>query len=513
MSVCTLLILGITLSKTALIIATLIWSAIIYGFFDEQIRETNILSALAAIVLIAAALFFSSSIYDSSYDGQTYHYKAILSLADGWNPFRTPEHYNLWVKHYAKGAWLTGSYLYILSGKMEMAKAVGLLAMIASLFYSYFVLSTYVTKVPKIVSGILAVLVACSPVTMGQLFTFYIDGVLASFLIIYAMSLIVLYWDLNKRIIFLASIALIFLVNLKFTAIAYVGLFSIFYFLFLIIQKRFDQLRKSFISLLIAGIFGVLIIGFNPYVTNTLSNGHPFYPLAGKGKVDIMTKNSPGDFLGANRFENFVKSITSKTDIVANTGHSERKNMYEISKQEFKSMGIDTRIAGFGPLFYATLFTSFLLYLCLWIFNRKNALITTFILTAVMATVFINPECWWARYVPQLWLIPVVVIAATFYTKKWLAGIGASIVGILLIVNTAGSDYYAIKNQVDNNKVITQQFESLKGKELIITEGIFVSVQHRLQENNIPFTVTTSPLKCSAPKEFFSTDVSYCKKK
>ncbi|MFD3447563.1 hypothetical protein ACFDTO_23505 [Microbacteriaceae bacterium 4G12] len=61
--------------------------------------------------------------------------------------------------------------------------------------------------------------------------------------------------------------------------------------------------------------------------------------------------------------------------------------------------------------------------------------------------------------------------------------------------------------------MITQQLESLKGKEVIISQGGFLSAKQRLEEHHIPYTVTTQPLQCPTPQGFFFTNVGYCEKK
>ena len=45
------------------------------------------------------------------------------------------------------------------------------------------------------------------------------------------------------------------------------------------------MVRRDFIQI---GLGGALGLGFDPYVTNTLSRGHPFHPVAGPGAVDFL---------------------------------------------------------------------------------------------------------------------------------------------------------------------------------------------------------------------------------
>ena len=41
------------------------------------------------------------------------------------------------------------------------------------------------------------------------------------------------------------------------------------------------------------------------------------------------------------------------------------------------------------------------------------------ILFFVVFSVVINPEFWWARYVPQLWAVPVLMLLSSGFSGKW----------------------------------------------------------------------------------------------
>ena len=71
-------------------------------------------------------------------------------------------------------------------------------------------------------------------------------------------------------------------------------------------------------------IFSVCIIGFNPYVTNTINNGNPLYPLAGKDKIDIMTPNTPASFRYDGQFEKLIKSLLAMPTQENNKGYAQQ---------------------------------------------------------------------------------------------------------------------------------------------------------------------------------------------
>ena len=62
----------------------------------------------------------------------------------------------------------------------------------------------------------------------------------------------------------------------------------------------------------------------------------------------------------------------------------------------------DVRISGFGHLFSGIFLIS--LFLSLFLLKKKKG---GLIFSAIYLTTLLNPICWWARFVPQLHLLPV----------------------------------------------------------------------------------------------------------
>ncbi len=104
-------------------------------------------------------------------------------------------------------------------------------------------------------------------------------------------------------------------------------------------------------------------VGWHPYVTNTVSSGHPFYPMAGVGALDFKPF-LPQGFERMNRFEKLAASVfsTSSNGIwipdeagkVHGVVEARLKLPFFISEEElsvFKAP--DVRLGGFGPLFSA----------------------------------------------------------------------------------------------------------------------------------------------------------------
>src|SRR5262249_32768172 len=144
-------------------------------------------------------------IYDISWDGQTYHAEGIEQLASGWNPFWEAPHngpaFRLHSGYYSgpsqlsfspKGAWICAAALYKFSGSFEAGKACHLMLILACFLCSFAALSTFRSIKWRWIL-ILSLLIASNPVSVCQMFTYYVDGQLSSLLGITIGLLILIY--------------------------------------------------------------------------------------------------------------------------------------------------------------------------------------------------------------------------------------------------------------------------------------------------------------------------------
>ena len=148
--------------------------------------------------LPGCVLFFSLAIaaffYDVSFDGQLYHQDAILRLVRGWNPLLEtgPTSYTKITDYYPKAAWIIAASLQCATGSIESGKALNILLVIASFFIARRSLAA-TGLVPARGRTIVATLLALNPVSVCQLFSFMVDGCLASLLVILMGLMIILY--------------------------------------------------------------------------------------------------------------------------------------------------------------------------------------------------------------------------------------------------------------------------------------------------------------------------------
>ncbi|MFC0213936.1 hypothetical protein ACFFK0_16005 [Paenibacillus chartarius] len=496
-------------------------------------------SALLISAICAAVSVYSAGvIYDTSYDGQVYHYFAVLQLQSGWNPIYDPMGIDLiWVNHYPKGVWFIAAAIYTLTGFAETGKAVNVIVMASSFFAALAVLLAVFSAERKgeafsglsaLSRGSAAVLIAASaamnPVTSMQLFTYYNDGIIGSLLLLLAAALAYFTYTYERRALWLSAGAVVLLINVKFTAIAYAGILCATMVAAVAIRLWLENkdgsmqggeggvkarllavlkaraMWRPITVLLATAAVAVVVIGWNPYVFNTVKQGHPFYPLAGKGALDIMTVNSPADFHNHTRWYKFAVSYTSKTEDVIAPNVTHRSAWWPIDWRQFANLNVDTRIAGFGPLSRWLLVLTPALGLLIVMLRWRVGVVAAFAGAGLLASVFINPEPWWARYVPQLWLVPLVFVAAAWRARQWLLrGAGAAVLAMCFISAYLCADI-SIGRAYKQSQEVKAQLQDMQGKQVALFSEAFKAPAQRMKEWGIDYReVKKEDLRCKQP--------------
>lgn len=491
------------------------------------------ISLLPVGAMILLSIWASGYVYDTSFDGQGYHVLASSSMRSGWNPLYHPDFADsIWVVYYPKGAWLTAAAISTLTGHVETGKALNLISMFAAFFASFgglLQLASFRNRgygfLRLLPALLIAVCSAANPITLVQLFTNYNDGLIASLLLALVGSAVSYALSGNRKALAIAAIATVFLVNIKFTAIAYAGLIC-FWLIVAVIARHWTNrkavlhefrrvlfripVKRAVIVLLGSGVIGLLIFGWNPYVINTVKHGHPFYPLAGKDKIDIMTENSPDDFIGKNRLKTFLLSYTSKTEDAATPRTSHRAELWPIPWNDFHNVNVDTRVAGFGPLSPWILIGSAVLCLLTLAFRWRIGVVSALLAAALLTTVFINPEPWWARYVPQLWLVPLLFVTAAWVSKQPVVRIAGLLLLIVCMADAYKSGDFILRAALKQSGEVKAQLHELAGKRLIVHPEGFTSVSVRLAERGIAYRIADGDPPCEKPVQFAYTPAYYC---
>ncbi|MGA2987501.1 MAG: hypothetical protein ABSG32_27230 [Terriglobia bacterium] len=469
--------------------------------FRRPLRITLVVAALLAL-LVATSAGISRAFYDVSFDGQAYHQEGVYQLARGWNPLFTPDispisiDQNVKLIHFTKGPWIIAAAMYRLTGHIETGKFASILLVCAAFSLALAVFAGLRKKLSAWPVA-MAVLVAANPVTLCQIFTFYVDGQMASLLACVAALCYLSAAEGNPWVNLLLFEAAVLVIQVKFTGLVYVTIFLAGFLALLAWQKR--PLRKPLYVALLALGLGTFVFGKNPYVLNFFENGNPFYPFFGRGDFPIitMTTTTPPEFLQANRARNLAASIFSKSSTWP--PQSTLKAPWHVDRDEWTAFEQpDVLTGGFGPLFPAALVLSLLL-LAIGLWKGGAAPWTAAAVILIMiGSVLPVSACWWARYGPQVWLVPLVALAPfggaverpLLRRFSWLAL-------LILSANAAGIAEVNFRANLIATRETAESLDDLRSHAPFkVAFGNFRSHRFRLREAGIPFIEDEGTLKC-----------------
>jgi hypothetical protein len=230
---------------------------------------------------------------------------------------------------------------------------------------------------------------------------------------------------INKNIDKNQNTHILITVTILSIATKYIGLFnSVIAFILWFILKRKKETLK--ISLIIT--FSSIILCFQPYITNIIKFQNPLYPSLGFNKLDFMTKQNPIEFKNKHYLYKFFRSMFSSSSDARMNNPETPKLYYKIpftAHFDMPYIAEDVRINGFGHLFSGIFIISVILTIIQ--IKRKKGIFAIF---AILLTTLLNPICWWARFVPQLHLLPV--LNCYYFRKNNLIFYSLS---LLLVIN------------------------------------------------------------------------------
>lgn len=501
--------------KEVFILSVIISGFLKYLLYRKEGKEFSVLKRVVleavylALFLIIAAV--SSQFYDTTYDGRAYHQEAIIRLAQGYNPYyqqldEDEELHALWINHYPKAMEIVSSAVYAFTGNIETGKAFNLLFMISNILMGVGVFLRW-GRLSQGAGLIFAMILGLNPVAVCQSLTYYVDGQTWSLLLAGAYLIFLFVFEKKMAWNMILALVIFSLANMKFTSLVYLMVMMAVYYLILLLTRPGKELIQTFMITGTAGLIAVFFIGFNPYVTNTLINGHPFYPVYGENKVDIITGNAPHEFKDKNRFEKFYLSFLGRSGNLMRAWSDEKidlKPPFTFDLKEIKAMtGCDVRVAGFGPLFSGIFLVSALLYVLNKLgksggktgekgkdrFPGKASWIDA-LLFFVVFSVVINPEFWWARYVPQLWAVPVLMLLGSGFSGK-KPGLALVPVAFYLVSIFMISTVY-IGSNIKETRALNHELELLSegNREMAVYFENFRSDRLKLMKKGIAYIET-----------------------
>ncbi len=393
---------GITITSLNFILANII-SLIFCTLILKNFKQALLSHIINFVIIYILAVFFFTT-KDFSSDVILYHLPAMNLLKSGWNPVNIntanlPLHD--WAKFFAKAPWIICTCFAAFFNNFEASKLLNAFMIYLSALFFYGALRLYI-KDSKICCIILAFSVGFNAVSMMQMFTFLVDGFLSSCLIIFVASIALFYKTKDKIFLYAMAFSLCLCVNAKLSAFAYVfiiGTGAVYFF------RKDLQYIITFAGSLLLSLF---IFGFNPYGINLIKHHNPFYPI-GSSDIKIVEGFCPESIKERFYITKFVISQFAE----ANADKNEKVRLkipFAITKREINLANCpQLNLSGFGFLFSGTLILSFIFML--FAFKKKGSKDFLIAEGILLLSVFINPECWWARFVPQFCLFPVIFAA------------------------------------------------------------------------------------------------------
>lgn len=482
---------------------------ILIFFFGE--KESNIkekfLVLLLSLTTVVISLLVSSFCFDFSWDGQWYQQSAVYHLSDGWNPLKEPIrtfeiNNDSSIIHFPKGSWYYAASVYSSFGNFEAGKSMNFILLFASLLLTYSTLRDF--GFPKIKSTVVALLIALNPVVWSEITTYLVDGSLILYMGIYIITIVS--WiekpTVKKALIILMSVA--GMINLKFTGLVFFCVLAIAPVVYIFIFKR-SCLIKYAVLHAFAFLVSVFVFGYNPYITNSIERGHPFYPIMGtKAYPGIVEQTGRDD----NEFWETPDNMKGKPLLTrmfyANFGRPDNAPYYKERDAEiilpFASRISDwdayhfheTRVSGFGPYFSGILIFSFVLLIVVFIkSDRKIRLITCVALLALFGSLMFSRHFWWPRFGPQMWLVPLIPIVISFYSlSQARIKIFTWIITLIMLINGNIVLYFHMDWEIESSKDLRRQLNELQKKDIPIEVawGMFAkSVEEKLDYWHISY--------------------------
>lgn len=500
-------LMGMPILGVNVLLGIIISTVLLRRLVKMSIRRFLLVTA-AGVAILLSATWLSGLFYDIFWDGNAYHKLAVGYLAKGWNatwqtveqfletrPFAEAEFLSRnppWIDFFPKASWYYGASIYKMIPNIEAGKSINLIMIIAAFFAA---LSGFLKHVPPpcgqlqrcqymICALAAAMISACSPISLNQVFSFYIDGLLGS---IWCLTIISLFCESEsekKYWLIFRFFLIIIGCNLKYTSGAVVGAFCVADYLIKactnLKKKKYTPILRLTGYYLVCCLAAFGIAGAGAYVKNTICYGHPFYPIIEKGntqRMDIMAGYLPEEVEQLLPVQKWALITFSKTESARGDTDLHLKLPFHFEKEELLITHIDTERGGMG-VFYSGLLLISLGYSLLYYIRRKSLGLHGVLYIACLAACFllicIIDASWLARYSPYIYF-PVMftgvqMCAQLAKGKQKTALCAAGVIFISLTLINNASFLYCARSTIGE----TRRIREIRSKHTSLTVSIYL---------------------------------------
>ena len=385
----------------------LLWGTAVVMLHKREGWKRALVTLLLLLVAFALAVWGTSHTLDIFWDSRQYHTSALTDLLNGFNPYF---HKELWYYTYPAASWLLSASLVLWTRSFETAFVFTPVAALAAFLCVRRFL--FLLGLSRPWRFCLSALFVANPFTMLRVFSFYNDGILASMLLsVFALMLCFVFDEGSHpqdkrrmlRTAVLIAVLLVFLVNIKFSGIAYGGVLGLTALAYGI---RRGASRRLLVQLAGLGTFaflsGVLVFGFYPYVLNTMRHQNPFHPAAlfdkqANSKATIIFEKYDPAFTAMSQYEQWWNYLFGY----------QKKGEQGLAPEPLPPFSFAKTVPwrrSLGSFFSGSL----LLCLTLVFFVRHRG--AWIVMAGVFASVFVAGIGFAFRNTPQNWWLPLWVL-------------------------------------------------------------------------------------------------------
>lgn len=456
-----------------------------------------LVATLAAGVL-AGAIFLAGVVPDTTYDGQWLHQEAALRLVEGWNPVYSelgPEELpdaaqRARLNGYPKASWIASAAVVGWSGRIDHAGWTTAALAAAGWMLAWVALCGGLGMASHWAIPLSAALTA-NPVVITQVLNSQVDGDLACCLLVLVLTPWLRAATRSQLVLLAVGAAAILACGFKLTG----GLFAGVLLVGAMVASRPPRFDRALAATAVIALgIGGAGLGLHPYVTNLVRHRHPLYPLMGPDAVAILTVPPVGrvESLVAATFSRSRHMATSAEAVAALAAHDGLKPPWSVRRSEIEAFAVpDVRIGGFGPLFGAVVLAALL---ALGASRRGGGWRILVPLVSVLVSVLIFPQPWFARFVPQLWLLPLVAAAAALVADNRRRRVFGLAVIMLALADAGLVAAGHVSNVVRHGRAVEARLRQLAGDGVLRVDlRPFTVTRARLSELGIPFESVVDP--------------------
>ncbi len=400
------------------------------------------------VIITLIGIFLNSILYNLYVDGNWYHTIKLVCFKHGWNPDYESFHNFLAhgklfggmrniddatntnaVEHMPSATEILCANFYIFTNNFQESKVINILMLVAcfSLIFSF--LSQFNT-LKLIYIFLFSILFTANTLGLQMLFDFMVEPALYYYML--SILIVYLWYAILPKMYhyFLLVAVLSILINIKFSGLLiFFGVFFIFLVCLVLYYKKITFFLTFLLISIIVSILSVVLWGFHPYVNNVLTEGNIFYPaMGGHHPADLL--DFYNNLLIAkehNYIIRFLYSLFIRTEFFDNAfgnpmiWYPSFKLPFLFTVRELILSGWDSITGGFGPFYGGILIVGFCFYVYHVFKNRKDRIqqVLFFVFLFVLITVLMVPMNYYYRYVPQAWLLPIIIMFSLVYPSSF----------------------------------------------------------------------------------------------